>query len=100
MERNNMENNSESRQEDGFVFFLLHAVIVIIICVLLTLWLKGNKQGGADIARWGFQGVLFLIQLFGIMVTHKGERQNFAFFGCIITFIPVFIYEVKDTSGW
>ena len=95
-----MENNPESKEEDEMGFFILHAVAVIIICILLTFWLKGNKQGGADIARWVFQGIFFFIQLFGILITHKGKRQNFAFFGSIITFIVVIIYEITDTSGW
>ncbi|MDR6564602.1 MULTISPECIES: hypothetical protein [unclassified Arcicella] len=89
-----MENGNNS-QESNPLYFFLHAAIVFIIFILLTIWMNNSLQaGGADIGRFAFQGILYFIQILFILIAHKGTPNiKPAFFGATVTFIIVFIYE-------
>lgn len=89
------------KDENGvkeFLHMLLNAGIVFVIFILLTIWMKNNKEGGADIARWGFQAVLYLVQVLVIFLFHR-DRNNRnikpSFIGATITFIIVFLIEIS-----
>lgn len=88
-----MEENNNSDNK-GPLYFLIHAGIVLFVFIVLTIWLMGNKEGGADIARIGLQGILYLFQLVIILIAHKGTvNVKYAFLGATVVFIIVFIYE-------
>ncbi len=88
-----MENGNNS-QESNPLYFFLHGAIVFIFFILLTIWMNNNHQGGADIGRFAFQGILYFIQILFILIAHKGTPNiKPAFFGATVTFIIVFIYE-------
>ncbi len=103
MEENNIIDNK------GPLLFLLHASIVFLLFIILTYWClysKYSNQGGGDIARWVFQGVVYFIQLIFIIVIHikkvlikKKSYINYSFWGATIVFIIVFLIEVSYNGG-
>ncbi len=94
-----MEENNDSENK-GPLYFLLHGGIVFLVFILLTIWMMSNKQGGADIGRWGAQGVLYFIQLLFILIIHQGTNNiKYAFWGATIVFIIVFIIEISYNGG-
>ena len=88
------------KDENGVVeilHMLLNVGIVLVIFILLTIWMKNSKEGGADIARWGFQAVLYLVQMLIAFLFHRDiNKRNLkpSFIGATIAFIIVFLIEI------
>lgn len=87
-------------ENKALIYFLLHAVIVVIVFLALTNWLIGNPYGGGPLTRVVFQLMLYFFQLIFILIAHKGTPYiKYAFFGATLTFVMIFIYEATYTSG-
>ena len=94
MEENNISDNK------GLLYSILHGGIVVLVFIVLTDWMMGNKMGGADIGRWLYQGMLYFIQVLFILIIHKGSSYiKDAFWGATIVFIVVFLIEISYNGG-
>ncbi|MDR6564376.1 MULTISPECIES: hypothetical protein [unclassified Arcicella] len=84
-------------EEDSkkLMYFLIHAVIVVLIFIALTNWLIGNPMGGGELTRTMFQVMLYFLQLGVMLIAHRGTPYlKYAFFGATFAFIMVFIIEI------